>query len=1112
MSQKNNVQFSSETRIALVMYGGISLAIYIYGVAQEFFSLVRATATQFEGNNEKYYHNKSERPLCGAEPIYREIGEELRSKFIVDILSGTSAGGLNAIFLAKALVNGSSFETLRNVWVDEGDINKLINDLDSVKNDDEDMLGLHKPDPDKYLLNGQRFYRKLYAALKDMDGESSNSKKNRVEPSVYVEELDLFSTATDFVGQRVKLNVNPGILEKPLERKHRDVFNFKYGERWDSEKKEPIMINEFNKDYNPLLAFAARATAAITPVIGSITIQDAIDWLPPKKGIKKSEVETLLKEKIDESTEGPMKLRFQKLIEEGGLRPFADGGYLDNKPFEYAIQTIEKRTTSNKVDRKLFYIEPAPERFNEGDDFSKPDVIDNTYKAIIGLPRYETISNDLVQIDERNNLLEKINDALSDVEKELIHIPDKKTLDIADRKKWQELYLDDCIEKVGPAYGLYLSLRLALVKDQIAGFLSRRDGHEVLSNEHIKNLVKVKEWVNQNFQSSRDPDKSNERAEEPAPYNKLLYSVDYSWRLRRISHLVKRTNSILEKLQDNVTLDEKDTKTPFGQLIAQMKQSLENQEKLISKSKKTKKRDEPLIYQMSWEDPDQKISQEELEKFCETRGELEDAIDLLKESGTTLTQESDSETDDEYTLFEAFSHALIKIRADFRRIELFIISEVEKFQQLEKEAATLSNDKDENIPIQQYYQKIFNILRCASWGMKFIFGLPIKDGKPSDCQFNELDFETHQWLIGDRGSGDDTEKITQTVKNALNLVRLMLYPDYIDYEYYDKLAFPTKGLHQIGEDDRIEVWRISPQDATLTIESNNSENSPIEKIGGEKYGHFGGFFSREWRESDIVWGRLDAAEMIIRAMTAEKRNIDEDKKIKWIKAAQTAILGDEQNRKDPQNDEDDLKRKWWGARVKEEIKRKLPKKKRKDIGSRDKFFREFRLADGPGPDELYSIAGRATDVLARIFKNLSNEYKFSDNKLASWLISLIKGVSILAKMLTPGSAWKLIFDNAGKYLILLGAISIVLYTIFNQGWLLFWGIVIILFPLLLGFVDYGIRKALKDNNQNWPPFVWALRIIGLVVAAFLLILITIGWSNLPDTCQDFISLISGWFN
>src|SRR6476619_5349549 len=95
-----------EVRFAVVMYGGVSLAIYINGVAQELLRLVRSTAE----------HGK---PLTGTERIYRKVSFYLASeqdgieqadaddatsppptRFTVDIISGTSAGGINGIFLA----------------------------------------------------------------------------------------------------------------------------------------------------------------------------------------------------------------------------------------------------------------------------------------------------------------------------------------------------------------------------------------------------------------------------------------------------------------------------------------------------------------------------------------------------------------------------------------------------------------------------------------------------------------------------------------------------------------------------------------------------------------------------------------------------------------------------------------------------------------------------------------------------------------------------------------------------------------------------------------------------------------------------------------------------
>ena len=123
--------YTKEVRFAIVMYGGVSLAIYINGIAQELLRLVRSTA------------RKQPADLSGTERIYRKVSYLLANesmsmaeldkasadtttvpptRFVVDILSGTSAGGINGIFLAKALANGQDMDELKNLWVTEGDI------------------------------------------------------------------------------------------------------------------------------------------------------------------------------------------------------------------------------------------------------------------------------------------------------------------------------------------------------------------------------------------------------------------------------------------------------------------------------------------------------------------------------------------------------------------------------------------------------------------------------------------------------------------------------------------------------------------------------------------------------------------------------------------------------------------------------------------------------------------------------------------------------------------------------------------------------------------------------------------------------------------------------
>src|SRR5262245_21085329 len=64
-----------EVRFAVVMYGGVSLAIYIHGVARELFHLVQSTARQSSG--QAVVERKD---LEGAEGVYRKLSQLLENK------------------------------------------------------------------------------------------------------------------------------------------------------------------------------------------------------------------------------------------------------------------------------------------------------------------------------------------------------------------------------------------------------------------------------------------------------------------------------------------------------------------------------------------------------------------------------------------------------------------------------------------------------------------------------------------------------------------------------------------------------------------------------------------------------------------------------------------------------------------------------------------------------------------------------------------------------------------------------------------------------------------------------------------------------------------------
>jgi hypothetical protein len=103
-----------ELRIALVCFGGVSLAIYMHGISKEILKLVRASSalhrisdrnqrlaasfadgvdeSDTEYDTEEFYFN-----------LLRDIGRHTELRVVVDIVAGASAGGINGAMLARAI-------------------------------------------------------------------------------------------------------------------------------------------------------------------------------------------------------------------------------------------------------------------------------------------------------------------------------------------------------------------------------------------------------------------------------------------------------------------------------------------------------------------------------------------------------------------------------------------------------------------------------------------------------------------------------------------------------------------------------------------------------------------------------------------------------------------------------------------------------------------------------------------------------------------------------------------------------------------------------------------------------------------------------------------------
>lgn len=400
------VMRQKELRIALVCYGGVSLAIYMHGVTKEVWKLARAS---------RGFHAGEPRDE-GVQGVYRDLLEhiqaekDLRLRVLPDILSGASAGGINAVFLAQAVHSGQSLEPLTDLWLDVADVDRLL-DPDArpvwrfakfwaqpiawwlFKRPGNVVSETVAPETRAEVrrkvshfvrgrwfqppFSGSGFSRLLFDAFKAMaDGAEELPLLPPNHP------VDLFVTTTDFRGHLELLRLNsPPVVE---ETEHRMPVAF-----------ESITPCEGGVALaNPLeLTLAARATASFPGAFPPLRLAE-IDALAQQQGM-----------------EWPERGAFLARIMPGHLRDgregdvsLIDGSVLVNKPFDGAIRALQGRPAQREVDRRFVYIDPRPDRFGSLKEKSDDPV--GFFGAIFGslstIPREQPIRDNLEVLDRQS--------------------------------------------------------------------------------------------------------------------------------------------------------------------------------------------------------------------------------------------------------------------------------------------------------------------------------------------------------------------------------------------------------------------------------------------------------------------------------------------------------------------------------------------------------------------------------------------------------------------------------------------------------------------------------------------------------------------------------------
>jgi patatin-related protein len=327
-----------ELRLALVMNGGVSLAVWIGGVANE----INRAATRDRNR---------------ADLVYRALLDLTASQARVDVISGTSAGGINGGLLGLAQVYGSELTPLRDVWLERGAFDQLLRDP-------------YRRNPTSLLRGDEYFLVQLRDAFRRVKAAGTRQPVKDVP-------IDLTLTTTLLHGEPFLLPDDFGTIVSDVS--HRGRFHFCRGE----DVAGPDAFADSRIDEK--LALAARATASFP-----VAFEPVFCYMPNGSA---------------STTPPDGALPMDPYASFHRSRFLLDGGILDNKPFDAAIAAIFKQRARHEVRRVLCYIVPAPgETASDTADDPKdiPSLGTVALASLINIPRVQSTSTQLEEIVEHN--------------------------------------------------------------------------------------------------------------------------------------------------------------------------------------------------------------------------------------------------------------------------------------------------------------------------------------------------------------------------------------------------------------------------------------------------------------------------------------------------------------------------------------------------------------------------------------------------------------------------------------------------------------------------------------------------------------------------------------
>ena len=550
-----------ELRLALVCYGGISLAIYMHGITKEVWHLARASRAYHDGTPAQ----------GGSEAVYRdmlaaiEAESGIRLRVMPDIIAGASAGGINGIFLAQAIETGQSLEPLTEMWLDNADVDRLL-DPDArptramtkfwatplvwmaARRPGDAVERTVAPDTrEEVRMKLSRFIRSRWfeppfggqifstMLLDAFDAMAGATRGKPLLPEGHP--LDLFVTVTDFEGHPQSLNLNSPA--QVVETEHRLSIGFRArgrGERGFADSAE--------------LVFAARATASFPGAFPPFTVR---------------ELDAVLKRRHRNwpGRNGFLARALPRHAARGTAEDavLIDGSVLANAPFAQAIGALRNRPSRREVDRRFVYIDPKPGhrsiRLNKqgeqeeapvGEDAPLPGFFRTIFGALSDIPREQPIRDNLEAIDRHSARIRRtrrILDALrpgmeAEVEGAIGRMLFLDRPTPARLAAWRAKAHQRAASSAGFAFPAYGHLKLSGIVESLADLLFRLSGEEgAILREAYRRAI----WAEVRANGA---DQLTDHAGSGAGPVAFFRTHDLAFRVRRLRFLARRLADTLE--------------------------------------------------------------------------------------------------------------------------------------------------------------------------------------------------------------------------------------------------------------------------------------------------------------------------------------------------------------------------------------------------------------------------------------------------------------------------------------------------------------------------------------------------------------------------------------